>query len=304
MDFDTTADELYALPLTEFTGARNERVKHARADGDRELAEQIQSLRKPTAAAWLTNQLVRAHRDEIDALLELGGELREVMADLSGDELRELTKQRRQLVFALVQQARSLGSARGQRVTEEVAASVRETLEATLSDSASAEAVASGRLTDALHVSGFGMGEGDGPDAEGAGRVRSRVGVTADAGSGAEGRGGTVSDLDAKRQQREARERRERAQRAVDDAAKAVERSRAVAERVASRLHTAGKQRDAASAAVHPLRVALDEAITDLEAEDQQVELVTQAKDAAEAKLHEANRRLADAEAALQSMPS
>ncbi|MBA2444102.1 MAG: hypothetical protein H0V49_02060, partial [Nocardioidaceae bacterium] len=85
-------------------------------------------------------------------------------------------------------------------------------------------------------------------------------------------------------------------------ATKAVERAGAVAERAASRLDTAGKQRDAASAAVHQLRVALDEAITDLEAEDQQFELVTQEQDAAEAKLHEAARRLADAEAALQSM--
>nr|MBA2444472.1 hypothetical protein [Nocardioidaceae bacterium] len=134
MDLDAEADELYGLPLEEFTSARNERVKRARADGDREVATELQGLRKPSVAAWLTNQLVRAHRDEIDALLELGGELREVMADLSGDELRELTKQRRQLVYALVQQARSLGSARGQRVTEDVAAFVKETLEATLSD--------------------------------------------------------------------------------------------------------------------------------------------------------------------------
>ncbi|MEJ7742981.1 MAG: hypothetical protein WKF73_10745 [Nocardioidaceae bacterium] len=88
---------------------------------------------KPTVAAWLTNQLVRVHREEVDALLELGADLREVMADLSGDELRELTRQRHQLVLSLVQQARSLGRSLGQPISEGVTSSVRETLEATLS---------------------------------------------------------------------------------------------------------------------------------------------------------------------------
>ena len=297
MDFETVADELYGLALEEFTGARNDRAKRARAEGDRELATQIQSLRKPTVAAWLTNQLVRASRNELDALLQLGGELREVMADLSGDELRELTKQRHRLVFALVQQARSLGHTRGHPMSEDVASVVRETLEATLSDSASADAVASGRLTDALRVSGFGGGARAQPSAKPAARGRT-------SGAGAGGAGGTVTSIDAKRQQREAREQREHAQRVLDAATKAVERAKAVTEQAESRLHTAQKQREAASAAVQRLRTALDEAVTELEVEDHQIELVTQEKDAAEAELHEVNRRLAEAEAVLKSLPT
>jgi len=297
MDFETVADELYGLALEEFTGARNDRAKRARAEGDRELATQIQSLRKPTVAAWLTNQLVRASRNELDALLQLGGELREVMADLSGDELRELTKQRHRLVFALVQQARSLGHTRGHPMSEDVASVVRETLEATLSDSASADAVASGRLTDALRVSGFGGGARAQPSAKPAARGRT-------SGAGAGGAGGTVTSIDAKRQQREAREQREHAQRVLDAATKAVERAKAVTEQAESRLHTAQKQREAASAAVQRLRTALDEAVTELEVEDHQIELVAQEKDAAEAELHEVNRRLAEAEAVLKSLPT
>lgn len=302
MDFETVADELYGLALEEFTGARNDRAKRARAEGDRELATQIQSLRKPTVAAWLTNQLVRASRNELDALLQLGGELREVMADLSGDELRELTKQRHRLVFALVQQARSLGHTRGHPMSEDVASVVRETLEATLSDSASADAVASGRLTDALRVSGFGGGARAQPSAKPAARGRTSGSASGAGAGGAGGAGGTVTSIDAKRQQREAREQREHAQRVLDAATKAVERAKAVTEQAESRLHTAQKQREAASAAVQRLRTALDEAVTELEVEDHQIELVTQEKDAAEAELHEVNRRLAEAEAVLKSL--
>lgn len=160
VDFESVADELYALAPSEFVPVRTARAKQARSDGQRQLAEQIQALRKPTTAAWLVNQLSRHHREEIQSLLDLGDELREVMADLGADEMRELTKQRYRLVSALVQQARALGHARGQRITDDAAQAVRTTLEATLSDPASAARVATGRLSEPLEVSGFGVSGG------------------------------------------------------------------------------------------------------------------------------------------------
>ena len=59
MSIDDVAQELYALVPEEFTAARNARAKEAKAAGDAELAAQVQALRKPTAGAWLLNQLVR-----------------------------------------------------------------------------------------------------------------------------------------------------------------------------------------------------------------------------------------------------
>ncbi len=157
MHLEAVADELYRLPPGEFTAARNEAAKKARSHGDRQLAQQIRSLRRPTTPAWLANQLVHHHPAEMEALLDLGRELREVMAELGAEELRELTQQRYRLVSALVDQARSIASRQvGARVTDEVAQALRTTLEATLSDPGSAEAVASGHLAEALSVSGFG----------------------------------------------------------------------------------------------------------------------------------------------------
>jgi len=59
---DEIADRLYALPLEEFTQARNDAANDLRKAGRRDEAEEIKALRKPTAAAGAVNRLVREHR--------------------------------------------------------------------------------------------------------------------------------------------------------------------------------------------------------------------------------------------------
>lgn len=295
MDLVTAADELYGLPLNEFTAARKQQANAARTEGDKGLSAAIQALGKPTVAAWLTNQLVRVHREEVDALLDLGAELREVMADLSGDELRELTKQRHRLVFALVQQARTLGHSLGQPISEGVASAVRETLEATLSDETSADQVSSGHLTEALQVSGFG-GSDDGLSQPRKNSSRpSRKLASADA---------TVTDLGAKRQERDARERRQRAQLGVETARKGVERAQAVSERAQDRLRTAEEQHESRDRAVQQLRESLDKAVSELDAAEQKVKAIQAEKAVAETTLGTAQQALGDAEATLESLES
>src|SRR5690606_13878695 len=96
--------ELYGLPLDEFTAARDERAKELRADGERTAATAVRALRRPSTAAWAVNQLVRARREEVEQVLDLGAALREAQAALAGDELRALRKQQQQLVAAVVRQ--------------------------------------------------------------------------------------------------------------------------------------------------------------------------------------------------------
>jgi hypothetical protein len=153
LDLDEVADELYGLPPGEFVGVRNARAKEARAAGDRDLAAAITALAKPTKVAWLANQLIRQRRDDVQPLLELGAGLREATASLSGEDLRRLTKQQHQLVFALVQEARSLA---GGPVTQDVADGLDATLRAALADDELAEQLLAARLSDGLSFSGFG----------------------------------------------------------------------------------------------------------------------------------------------------
>jgi len=156
------ADELYGLPPSAFREARDERAGQARAAGDRDLADAIRKLRRPTVSAWLVNRLAREAPGQVDELLELGESLREAQQALAGDRLRELSTQRRRLVTGLVQEARRLAEQAGQPFSASAEREVQDTLEAALADPAVADAVRSGRLTTALSYAGLGAVDVDG----------------------------------------------------------------------------------------------------------------------------------------------
>jgi hypothetical protein len=157
VDLDSIADELYGLPPTEFTAARTEREKAARADGQKALAAQIHRLAKPNLTAWLANQLVRSHPGDIASLIDLGARLREATAAMSGDELRELSSQQRRLVTSLVGKAKRL--AVGRTVGGDAERELESTLRAALADAGAGAALQAGRLVGALHNSGFGAAD-------------------------------------------------------------------------------------------------------------------------------------------------
>jgi hypothetical protein len=150
VDFESVADELYALPRDEFTQARNAAARQAREQGHRELAEQIGALRRPSTAAWIANQLAREQPEEIRALVKLGDGLREAQHRLQGEELRRLSTQRHQLVHGLVQQAQALARGAGHPASEAVNRELSNTFTAAVNSSAAAQALAQGRLTSAL----------------------------------------------------------------------------------------------------------------------------------------------------------
>lgn len=149
------ADELYALTPTEFTKARNERSKQARAE-DKELAARVQRLPKPSTAAWIVNMLVRYQADQLGQVLDLGAAMRAAQENLDGDELRELSRQRRQLTHAVSGEARGLAHRLGVRVSDAVTAQVEETLRAAMTDEDAARAVRTGQLVEALSATGVG----------------------------------------------------------------------------------------------------------------------------------------------------
>lgn len=145
------ADELYALPLADFTPARDARVKELKGTP---LASQVKALKKPSTAAWVLNLLVRREAGQVDQLLVVGAALREAQAAMSAGELRALTKQRRQVTAAVTGQARALAGKEGLRVTEAVAEQVEATLTAAMVDESAGTALRSGLLVATLHTTG------------------------------------------------------------------------------------------------------------------------------------------------------
>jgi hypothetical protein len=147
VSIEEVADRLYAVEPEEFTAARDEAAKAA--DGDER--KQIKALRKPTVAAYFVNMLAREQRDDVEALVTLGDELRKAMAG-KGD-IRELSDQRRELVRELVHSA---ADAAGRELTAAVEEEVAATLEAATADPDLGAAVLSGRLVKPLRYAGFG----------------------------------------------------------------------------------------------------------------------------------------------------
>ena len=155
MTLADVAYELYGQLPSAFISARDAAAKSLRTS-DRELSDEVKALRKPSTAAWAVNLLTRSNADLLEQVLALGVSLRQAQAGLQGDELRALTKQRRQLIAAVTTEVRTLAGAAGVKLTDAVARQVEDTLSAAMVDEAAAAAVHSGMLTDALASTGMG----------------------------------------------------------------------------------------------------------------------------------------------------
>jgi hypothetical protein len=156
MDLISVAGELYGLPPDQFTSGRDARAAEAKSAGDRDLANSIKKLRRPTNSAWLANLLTRSRAREIAQLLDLGTAMRQAQNNLAADEMRGLSEQRRKLVTALAAEAKKLAADLGQRTNDSTIEELEATLEAALADPEASESLRSGRLTVALRYSGFG----------------------------------------------------------------------------------------------------------------------------------------------------
>ena len=138
-------DALYGLPLDEFTRARNDLARRLRTERKPEDAAEVAGLRKPTAAAWVVNQLVRGRPDEVRALLAAANEIRAGAED--GDA------RFREAVDRLARSAREILASSGRTASDHVVQEVVTTLRTVAATEP--EALETGRLTEGREASGF-----------------------------------------------------------------------------------------------------------------------------------------------------
>ncbi|GAA3393475.1 hypothetical protein [Cryptosporangium minutisporangium] len=294
MDLEEVAEELYSLDLGQFTPVRTAREKEARAAGDRELAAQIKQLRKPSLSAWLANQLVRERREQIEPLLALGEQLRELQASVSADQLRALTQQRHRLVYAVAQEARALGHERGQTVSDDVARELEQTLHAALGDPGAAEAVRSGRLTNGLQYAGFGpVDPAAVPAPEATPKPKPK------------GKSGPKDDLAARRKERaeQLRRAREEAQEVLDRARAALVDAEASRDEAAQTLEDAERRHTEARDRVDQLRLDLDDAEAAADSAEHELKAARRAGEAARKAAQLAAQRVTGAAHRLAELP-
>ena len=283
------ADELYGLGLPEFTPARDARAKALKKD-DPDLSTRVKSLRKPSTAAWVVNLLVRREAGQVGQVLDVGAALREAQANLAGEELRALTRQRRQLTAAVTARARAVAADHGQRVTPAVSDQVEATLTAAILDEECARAVRSGMLVTALAATGV-----DAVDLASAVAVPEALGFTAtarDAEPPPRPELHVVPDPEADRKARAAaRERLEEAEAALASAREVLESAAArVGELEARGLQVQGE--------IDELRRRLADLEEQAEEVDDELEEAEDARTEAESTVAEATRERDDAAAA------
>jgi hypothetical protein len=163
------AHELYGLPLDRFVAERTALAKELRKSGDREQAEAIASLRKPSLAAWAVNQLVRTQRRDITELFKAGDAARRAQAALlsgrgKGPALRQALDRERAAVEKLTRAARGLLSSEGHELSPAMVERVSDTLHAAALEEEAGAQVKDGCLDRELrHVGLGGAGPSDLP---------------------------------------------------------------------------------------------------------------------------------------------
>jgi hypothetical protein len=160
-------EDLYGLPLEEFTPARDALAKELKAAGRKDEAAEVKSLRKPSLAAWALNRAARDHGDAIAALRTAGADLRGAQDEALSGDARRLRDAGRALgeeidrVAALAADAlRSAGRPATAAQQEKLAA----TLRTAAVDDAAGDVLARGVLVDDLEATGFTLlasGSGD-----------------------------------------------------------------------------------------------------------------------------------------------
>ena len=154
-------DRLYAAPLDEFVAERDALAKRLRSDGDRESADRVKALRKPSAAVWAVNQLARKEGKDYRGLLEAGDKLRKAQEQVLGGEspekLQETAAAERELVDRLTEKGRALLDDGGHKPTDAMLRRVSGTLHAAATRPDLREAAESGRLEHEEETAGFGF---------------------------------------------------------------------------------------------------------------------------------------------------
>jgi hypothetical protein len=72
IDVEAELDRLFELRPEEFVAARNDLATRVKDEGDRERADEIKRLRKPTLAVWIVNRLARERELDVQRLAKAG----------------------------------------------------------------------------------------------------------------------------------------------------------------------------------------------------------------------------------------
>jgi hypothetical protein len=240
---DDRIDQLYQLPLDEFTASRNALAKDA---GGR--AAEVKKLEKPNLAAWTVNQLYWRERKTYDEVIKAAERMRAVYKQmLAGKsvDVRGAEEIHQEALKDAKQAARRILEQGGHASPDTVMMPVAETLDALPGEEPP------GRLTKPLRRMGFNVLEGV-PISAKAGPLRPKTEKKAAPAKVQTAKERRASDAEA-RELAMARERlrfaeaaEREAEASLDRATRAVERAERTRERIARELEEAAEAENSA----------------------------------------------------------
>lgn len=150
-------DDLFRLPLAEFTGARNTLSARLKKEGRANDAERVKLLGKPPVSAWAVNQLYWDHRDAFDDLIATGKRLRPAQKSRPGKaaDMRDSLDARREALTTLSDLATDLLTDAGHSPSPDTLRRVVTTLEALSAYSLLPNGPTPGRLTQDIDPPSF-----------------------------------------------------------------------------------------------------------------------------------------------------
>lgn len=156
---DTEIQHLYGLPLGEFTAARNTLAKQLKKGGDKEGADEVGSLPKPSVSAWAVNHLFTVAPEEMEELLASGERARKALQQiLSGGDpglLRDAIQEARDLANELRDRAVGVLSEEGRRPSQAIIDRIATNLQSLAFSPAAEPQIARGWLDLDLPPPGF-----------------------------------------------------------------------------------------------------------------------------------------------------
>jgi len=282
-------EDLYGLPLEEFTPARDALAKELKAAGRKDEAAEVKSLRKPSVAAWALNLVARQHPDAIEGLRAAGTNLRAAQQEaMSGDagRLRDTGRALAEEVDRVAELAADVLRTAGRPVSPAQQEKIVSTLRTAAVDDEAGDALARGVLVEELESTGFSLLGAGAPGAPARPAAKTPE-KTSDDGGGVKTLPGAERPAKKPKPSKEALE-------AVEAARRELRRCDAEADMAATRARRrAVRAETAAKRAAEALREAEEARV---EAED-----ATGVAEAARRAAAEAADRLAAAEAALPS---
>ena len=145
-------DELFKLPLAEFTDARNTLAKQLKQSGRADDANLVKTLAKPPISAWTVNQLYWYHREAFDTLIAAGQRFRKAQTSGKVADMRGALDARREALTHLADLATNLLQDAGHNPSPDTIRRVTTTLEAM---SALTDGPPPGRLSQDVDPPGF-----------------------------------------------------------------------------------------------------------------------------------------------------